>query len=391
MINKILSFSVFLTFMFMGFAVNAQDEELGIASYYGDEFHGRKTAYGDVYDKTKMTCAHKRHPYGTKLKVTRIDNKKSVTVKVTDKGPFVKGRIVDLSRVAAQKIGLVQDGVAEVKIEVVGKSAREDVAAVVKKKEKVVTEKPKEYNAKPVEQKADIVKREDIQKILTKAKADTKETVAKASPASKQTSTVTAKDGAYIEKALFKIGEGTATQTYGVQVASLKDYDNAAKEIAKLKGRWFDDIILLAEPMGKGVTYRVVLGPFASEKKAASYQRSLAKNKKMEGFVMKLPMETQLAAKGKAPVSAPTKAVVLSAPAVGDYGVQVASLTSFEGALYQIETYKKKWFKNILLKMEGGKYKVILGPQKDAASAKNYKNSLAKNHKVKGFVVKLGE
>ena len=61
-----------------------------LAGNYSDEFDGRKTAYGDTYNKEKLTTAHKKHPYGTILKVTRLDNNKSVTVKVIDKGPFIR-------------------------------------------------------------------------------------------------------------------------------------------------------------------------------------------------------------------------------------------------------------------------------------------------------------
>lgn len=70
------------------------------ASYYADKFHGRRTASGRVYDKTKLTAAHKTLPFGTKVKVTNESNGKSVVVEVTDRGPFVRGREIDLSRKA---------------------------------------------------------------------------------------------------------------------------------------------------------------------------------------------------------------------------------------------------------------------------------------------------
>ncbi len=90
----------------------------GIASYYGDEFHGRKTASGEIYDKWELTCAHKTFEFGTKLKVTNLKNKKSVIVRVNDRGPFVKGRIIDLSYAAGKKIDMISDGIVKVKIEV---------------------------------------------------------------------------------------------------------------------------------------------------------------------------------------------------------------------------------------------------------------------------------
>ena len=91
----------------------------GLASYYGDDFHGRKTASGETYNKWDLTCAHKEFKFGTKLKVTNLKNKKSVIVRVNDRGPFVKKRIIDLSYAAADKIDMISDGVVKVKIEVI--------------------------------------------------------------------------------------------------------------------------------------------------------------------------------------------------------------------------------------------------------------------------------
>lgn len=90
----------------------------GLASYYGDEFHGRKTASGEIYNKWDLTCAHKKFKFGTRLKVTNMKNKKSVIVRVNDRGPFVKKRILDLSYAAARNIDMLSDGVVKVKIEV---------------------------------------------------------------------------------------------------------------------------------------------------------------------------------------------------------------------------------------------------------------------------------
>lgn len=87
------------------------------ASYYADRFHGRKTASGVLYDRNELTCAHKTLPFGTILKVQNPKNNKEVYVKVTDRGPFIKGRTIDLSYAAAKKIGIIGQGVAKVRIE----------------------------------------------------------------------------------------------------------------------------------------------------------------------------------------------------------------------------------------------------------------------------------
>lgn len=84
------------------------------ASYYANKFHGRKTASGKIYHKDSLTCAHKTLPFGTILKVRNPRNNKEVYVKVTDRGPFIKGRTIDLSLAAAKKIGMINQGVATV-------------------------------------------------------------------------------------------------------------------------------------------------------------------------------------------------------------------------------------------------------------------------------------
>jgi len=97
--------------------------EVGWASWYGKDFHGRRTASGAVYDMYRLTAAHKTLPLGTSAMVTHLDNGKSVMVTINDRGPFVRGRVIDLSYAAAQALGMVEEGVAKVRVEVVDKKA----------------------------------------------------------------------------------------------------------------------------------------------------------------------------------------------------------------------------------------------------------------------------
>ena len=82
----------------------------GVASYYGKRFHGRRTANGERFDMNAMTAAHKTLPFGSRVEVTNPSNGKSVTVRINDRGPFTRGRTIDLSRAAAQAIGIVSRG-----------------------------------------------------------------------------------------------------------------------------------------------------------------------------------------------------------------------------------------------------------------------------------------
>jgi len=95
---------------------------VGLASWYGQRHQGRPTASGEMYDMNKLTAAHRTMPFGTRLRVTNTENGRSVVVRVTDRGPFASGRILDVSLAAAKALGMVGDGVAHVEIAVLANS-----------------------------------------------------------------------------------------------------------------------------------------------------------------------------------------------------------------------------------------------------------------------------
>jgi len=104
--------------------VKSKLTQFGKASWYGGFFHGRRAASGERYDMNEFTAAHKTLPFGTEVLVTRLDNSQSVLVRITDRGPYVAGRIIDLSRSAAEAIGLLGAGVAKVRIDILEKPKR---------------------------------------------------------------------------------------------------------------------------------------------------------------------------------------------------------------------------------------------------------------------------
>ena len=104
-------------------------EERGIASWYGHPYHGRATASGEIYDMERLTAAHPRLPFGVTTRVVNLANGKSVEVKINDRGPFVAGRIIDLSRAAARQIDLLGPGVTRVRIKVIAAPAQVRAAA----------------------------------------------------------------------------------------------------------------------------------------------------------------------------------------------------------------------------------------------------------------------
>jgi rare lipoprotein A len=100
--------------------------QTGVASYYHDSLHGHKTASGQRYNKNRFTAAHKTLPLGTQIQVTDTLTGRSIVVKVNDRGPFVKGRILDLSREAADELGMIKKGVADIELKVMSTPQHHD-------------------------------------------------------------------------------------------------------------------------------------------------------------------------------------------------------------------------------------------------------------------------
>lgn len=118
-IKKLILFTAAL--ITLAFSTPAAAQTRGKASYYGNGFHGRRTSDGTRYHKDSLTCAHRSYPFGTLLKVTNERNGKEVVVRVTDRGPFVRGRVVDLSMAAAKQLDMVSAGVASVEVVPIGR------------------------------------------------------------------------------------------------------------------------------------------------------------------------------------------------------------------------------------------------------------------------------
>jgi rare lipoprotein A len=95
----------------------------GIASWYGTKFHGRITASGEPYDMAALTAAHQSLPFGSRVRVTNLANGRSVVVVINDRGPYAKDRLIDLSHAAARRLGILEDGLAEVRIDVLADAA----------------------------------------------------------------------------------------------------------------------------------------------------------------------------------------------------------------------------------------------------------------------------
>ncbi len=291
-----LSFLLIPVLLLFGGIAFAQ--EYGTASYYSDDFQGMETAYGDLYDKAKFTAAHRRHPKGTKLKVTRLDNKKSVIVTVNDKGPWIKGRIVDLSRAAADQIDLIEEGVADVMVEVyTGTETAQNANA--SKTSPSPTNEAKATAAKKVAAN-NTPKSYDIVAPTTKKEATpkaVKTNTTTTTTSDKNKKVNVGKDGnakvvrdSYSGTGLYKIVlMKPEKKGFGVQVGAYNTYESVLQEVAKLQGKWFDNILIYSGIAASGKKmYKVILGPFESMAAANNYKKSIGSKHKIKGFVINI-------------------------------------------------------------------------------------------------------
>lgn len=262
-------------------------QEFGYASYYSDEYNGSETSYGEIYDRNKLTAAHKMHPLGTRLRVTRLDTKKSVIVRVNDRGPYLKGRIVELSYAAAKQLGMLNDGQVEVKVEVVGQEVAKNeepktnpVAVPTTNTEEVAKPTTTAVNTPPpapVETKPAPVEvaEKKVNVVAAPVKPSTKLQVDKNKLVRGDIGT----------SGLFKIAIAHSDKKgFGVQVASVSTYESMMEKVAELQGKWFDNILI---SMDGGKKFRVILGPFETEGSAKAYDNNL-KKKRIDGFVVNL-------------------------------------------------------------------------------------------------------
>lgn len=219
--------------------------ETGKAKFYDDSFHGRKTSFGDVYNKDDLTASHRSLPKNTLVRVTNMSNSKSVVVRINDEGPFVDGYVTELSRKAAEMIGILRKGEGRVKLQVVTRE-----------------------NLKP-------------QKSEAQAKAS------KPAPKQKLNVLEEAKEmevGGLYKMQVLKL----EPKGFGVQIATYSDYDGVLTQIAALQDNWFKGAMVFVDEKEEKRRYKVILGPFFTKPEANSYEQSLKKKYGIKGFVVSL-------------------------------------------------------------------------------------------------------
>jgi rare lipoprotein A len=244
--------------------------EDGLASWYGIDFHGKKTATGEIYDMFSVSAAHKTLPLGTKVRVTNIENGRELELTVNDRGPFVDGRIIDLSYASARLLGMADNGVAKVRVEGVS-----DNPAIAAASVKGVTVASAEASAR--RQKSKIVERTIVEEparpqAQAKSAAERPALVAEAAKP-RQTANASAPAKQAAPKA--EIAAKTESGKYAVQVGAFSQDDNARRVQAKLVQSGYNSAKITRVVRGGKELLAVQAGAFAEREKAEEALRVL--------------------------------------------------------------------------------------------------------------------
>lgn len=283
-----------LSFFLPGFFLA---QETGIAEVYSSDLKGKQTSNGSIYNPNLFTAAHKMYAMGTQLKVTRTDEnaRRSVLVTVTDRGPFVSGHIVALSKVAGLRLGMDEKSTATVIVEAISSGYSNQAAA--KKTAATVPSEPK-VNASPGSGIGDpAIGIANPRTTPSNAPASRTQFTEK----SPQTNKTKAQNDpgefplarqALQTNGLYRIPiQQPEKKGYGVQIMVLSSADAMLDQVAALQKKWFDEKILVGiapTARGDGRLYKIILGPFDTEASAKVYEASLKQKFKIDGFVVDL-------------------------------------------------------------------------------------------------------
>lgn len=248
----------------LGLSVNlsAQFAESGYAAYYADYLAGQRTAYGEIYQPNQFTAAHMRHPLGTLIKVTRMDNGNSVVVRVNDKGPQTFGFVVDLSGVAGKYLGLDLVGKAQVTVEVVGYSETNPVPRDYVRQIQLTAKgfaTPEDYNQAPTAENLNVSEYSSIPEVSTNNEASTPSVVRRL------------QDG---------------LEGYGIQLASYSVEENALRQARALQAIGVKNLYIKeAWTNYSGKMYKLIVARFADRAAANQQLEYLRRQKGLNGFV----------------------------------------------------------------------------------------------------------
>lgn len=241
-----------LAIVFFISSLSFAQTQTGKASFYADKFEGRPTASGEIYKHNLPTAAHRKLPFGTKVKVTNLTNNKTEIVTINDRGPFIRGRIIDLSRSVAQSLNIIDSGVTDVRIEVLDGNLTESKGqkSETEYQTPTVSEEEKRETAQTTE------KRESNAENFKKASKNTIE-----------------------EREFYELTvDEVQPDFFGVQIASFQESDNLLRLANRLKVSYKSEVLIQIKTVNETKVYTVILGQFNNRRAAENFKsRNLEK------------------------------------------------------------------------------------------------------------------
>ena len=269
-------------------STHAQHVETGLASYYSDASQGMPTASGELYDKRQYTAAHLLLDFGTIVRVVNVKNGRAVNVKINDVGPSTKARVIDLSRAAAEALGMVRDGVVQVRIEEIGKWPSDrnkhvlGPVSAASSAGRVSDAPPTSFppagqaststQAEPI----DMTGEDDFQlpgniQSQPPATLPTNTRMEQPAPTMPDATPVVQRGSG-----LFKFyAARVAAEGYGIQVGAYADYRNVMEVADKLHSEGMEDLLIHARVVDGKDVFRLIVGPFNSRGLAETYVKKL--------------------------------------------------------------------------------------------------------------------
>lgn len=240
-------------FLFSLSSIAFAQTQIGKGSFYADNFEGRQTASGEIYKHNLPTAAHRKLAFGTKVKVTNLQNYKTAIVTINDRGPFIRGRIIDLSRSVARSLDILDNGVTEVRIEVL-KDQDIDIVSDSTYTSPFISQTPV------------------YETITNKDKTNNNSHIQ-----SKETFEV----NEFYEINIDKI----TPDFYGVQIASFKDTDNLLRMANLLKVTYSTKILVQVKTVSEDKVYTLILSGYNNRKAAEDFQSRML-NKYPDSFIV---------------------------------------------------------------------------------------------------------
>ncbi|WP_198664776.1 septal ring lytic transglycosylase RlpA family protein [Lewinella sp. IMCC34191] len=266
------------------------DRQNGLASYYSPEYDGAETAYGVIYDRTELVAAHKTYPLNSTVRVTNESNGNSVVVRIIDKGPFIRGRIVELSERAADELGMLGERTVPVEVQLLSTPDQRPVST-----RDVATTRTSNPDPAPVPRATPNEVEPEPESVSLSQPPPQREVKSPQPESPRTTPTPASRPNVPSVKKSFGPGlyqvslHEPKEGRYGVQVGSFENLERAMDKVAELQGRYFDEILLHKQRSDGGYVYKVLLGTFNDQDSAQHYAASLKQRYAIPGFTTVLP------------------------------------------------------------------------------------------------------